>query len=154
MSELSEHEDPGRPIEILLIEDDPGDVLLTTEALQSSKVANVLHVVSDGAEAIEYLRQHADAGDAPDLVLLDLNLPKVSGPEILEFIKGDPQLRRVPVVVLTTSAAEEDIVRTYDRYGNAYITKPVDAARFLEVVRQVDSFYLTVARLPRSASGT
>ncbi len=139
-----------RPIEILLIEDDPGDVLLTTEAFQASKVTNVLRVVSDGAEAIEHLRAHAEAGTAPDLVLLDLNLPKVSGPEILEFIKTDPRLRRIPVVVLTTSAAEEDIVRTYDRHANAYVTKPVDVDRFLDVVRQIDDFYLTVVQLPRS----
>jgi CheY-like chemotaxis protein len=139
-----------RPIEILLIEDDPGDVLLTTEAFQASKVTNVLRVVSDGAEAIEHLRAHANAGTAPDLVLLDLNLPKVSGPEILEFIKTDPRLRRIPVVVLTTSAAEEDIVRTYDRHANAYVTKPVDVDRFLDVVRQIDEFYLTVVQLPRS----
>jgi CheY-like chemotaxis protein len=139
-----------RPIEILLIEDDPGDVLLTTEAFEASKVTNVLRVVSDGAEAIEHLRAHADAGTAPDLVLLDLNLPKVSGPEILEFIKTDPRLRRIPVVVLTTSAAEEDIVRTYDRHANAYVTKPVDVDRFLDVVRQIDDFYLTVVQLPPS----
>jgi CheY-like chemotaxis protein len=145
---------PARPIEIMLIEDDPGDVLLTTEAFQTSKVTNVLRVVSDGAEAIDLLRAHADAGTAPDLVLLDLNLPKVSGPEILEFIKTDPRLRRIPVVVLTTSAAEEDIVRTYDRHANAYITKPVDVDRFLDVVRQIDHFYLTVVQLPRSGEAT
>ena len=139
---------PIRPIEILLIEDDPGDVLLTTEAFQSSKVTNELRVISDGAEAIEHLRAHADAGTLPDLVLLDLNLPKVSGPEILEFIKTDPRLRRVPVVVLTTSAAEEDIVRTYDRHANAYVTKPVDFDRFIEVVRQIDEFFVEVVRLP------
>jgi CheY-like chemotaxis protein len=139
---------PIRPIEILLIEDDPGDVLLTTEAFETSKVTNVLHVISDGAEAIDHLRARAAAGDAPDLILLDLNLPKVSGPEILEFIKADPRLRRVPVVVLTTSAAEEDIVRTYDRHANAYVTKPVDVDRFLDVVRQIDHFYLTVVQLP------
>src|SRR5262245_20492499 len=131
-------EGPARPIEILLIEDDPGDVLLTTEAFQSSKVTNVLRVVSDGAAAVEHLRTQPP----PDLILLDLNLPKVSGPEILELVKGDPQLRRIPVVVLTTSSAEEDIVHTYDRHANAYITKPVDVGRFLDVVRQVDRFYL------------
>ena len=145
---------PIRPIEILLIEDDPGDVLLTTEAFQSSKVTNELRVISDGAEAIEHLRAQADAGTVPDLVLLDLNLPKVSGPEILEFIKTDPRLRRVPVVVLTTSAAEEDIVRTYDRHANAYVTKPVDVDRFLDVVRQIDHFYLTVVQLPRAGDAT
>jgi CheY-like chemotaxis protein len=138
---------PVRPIEILLIEDDPGDALLTTEAFQSSKVTNVLRVISDGAEAVEHLRTQAP----PDLILLDLNLPKVSGAEILELVKSDPQLRRIPVVVLTTSAAEEDIVRTYDRHANAYITKPVDVDRFLDVVRQIDRFYLTVVQLPRPA---
>jgi CheY-like chemotaxis protein len=145
---------PIQPIEILLIEDDPGDVLLTTEAFQSSKVTNELRVISDGAEAIEHLRARADAGTVPDLVLLDLNLPKVSGPEILEFIKSDPRLRRIPVVVLTTSAAEEDIVRTYDRHANAYVTKPVDVDRFLDVVRQIDHFYLTVVQLPGSGDAT
>jgi CheY-like chemotaxis protein len=137
-----------RPIEILLIEDDPGDVLLTREAFESSRVSNVVRVISDGAEAVEHLRSCAGTSAAPDLILLDLNLPKVSGPEILEFAKADPDLRRIPVVVLTTSAAEEDIVRTYDRYANAYITKPVDVARFLDVVRQVDDFYLTIVQLP------
>jgi len=136
-----------------LIEDDPGDVLLTTEAFESSRVTNVVRVISDGAQAIEQLRASAATGTAPDLILLDLNLPKVDGPEILEFVKGHPHLRRIPVVVLTTSAAEEDIVRTYDRHANAYITKPVDVARFLDVVRQIDDFYLTIVQLPPRASG-
>ncbi len=139
---------PTRPIEILLIEDDQGDVLLTTEAFESSRVANRIRVISDGAEAIEHLRNSTASGTTPDLILLDLNLPKVSGPEILEIVKSDPVLRRIPVIVLTTSAAEEDILKTYDRHANAYITKPVDVHRFLDVVRQIDTFYLSVVKLP------
>jgi CheY-like chemotaxis protein len=139
----------GRPIEILLIEDDPGDVLLTTEAFQQSKVTNVVRVISDGAEAVEHLRTHASPADAPDLILLDLNLPKVSGPEILEFVKTHPELRRIPVIVLTTSAAEEDILRSYDRQANAYVTKPVDVDQFMSAVRQIDEFFVQVVRLPQ-----
>ena len=137
-----------RAIDILLIEDDPGDVLLTTEAFGASRVTNVLRVISDGAEAMDHLRESGAAGSPPDLILLDLNLPKVSGPEILEFVKTDPGLRRTPVVVLTTSSADEDIIASYDRHANAYITKPVDVRQFLDMVRQVDSFYLSVVQLP------
>lgn len=137
----------SRPIEILLVEDDPGDTLITTEALRLSKLANRLVTVSDGAEALAYLRGERPGAVRPDLILLDLNLPKVSGTEVLEAIKSSPDLRRIPVVVLTTSTAEEDILRTYDLHANAYITKPVEFDRFVEVVLKVDEFYFAVVRL-------
>ncbi|MCO1581267.1 response regulator [Crossiella sp. SN42] len=140
-----------RPIEVLLVEDDPGDVLMTTEAFEENKVGNRLHVVSDGVEAMAFLRREGKYADAPrpDLVLLDLNLPKMDGREVLTAIKGDPQLRRIPVVILTTSEAEEDVLRSYQLHANAYVTKPVDFEQFVKVVRQVDDFFLTVVRLPR-----
>ncbi|MCU1432378.1 MAG: response regulator [Actinotalea sp.] len=140
-----------KPIEVLLVEDDPGDVLMTREALEENKVANHLAVVSDGASAMAYLRkegQHADA-PTPDLVLLDLNLPRMDGREVLAAMKSDETLRRIPVVVLTTSEAEEDVLRSYSLHANAYVTKPVDFDRFIEVVRQIDEFFLTVVRLPQ-----
>jgi CheY-like chemotaxis protein len=141
-----------RPIHILLVEDDAGDVLMTREALEEGKVANRLDVVSDGVEAMEYLRTAGSAPDRPrpDLVLLDLNLPRKSGLEVLAEVKGDPSLRRIPVVVLTTSDAERDIVSSYDLHANAYITKPVDFERFISVVRQVDDFFVSVVVLPSS----
>lgn len=140
----------GRPIEILLVEDDPGDTLIATEALEQSKVTNNLHSVSNGEEALAYLRRTGEFADAvrPDLVLLDLNLPRRDGREVLAEVKADPDLRRIPVVVLTTSQAEEDILRSYDLHANAYVTKPVDFQRFVDVVRQIDEFYFTVVRLP------
>ena len=141
----------ARPIEILLVEDDPGDVLITSEALEQSKLVNNLHTVENGEEAVAYLRREGAYADAvrPDLVLLDLNLPRRDGREVLAEIKADPDLRRIPVVVLTTSSAEEDVLRSYDLHANAYITKPVDFARVVDVVRQVDEFFFTVVRLPR-----
>jgi CheY-like chemotaxis protein len=143
--------DDARPIEILLVEDDPGDVLITTEALEHGKVANNLHCVSDGEAAIAYLRREGDYADAvqPDLVLLDLNLPRRDGREVLAEIKADPELRRIPVVVLTTSQAEEDVIRSYDLHANAYVTKPVGFEQFVNVVRQVDDFYFSVVHLPQ-----
>jgi CheY-like chemotaxis protein len=142
----------GRPIEILLVEDDPGDTLITTEALAQSKVINNLHNVVNGEEALAYQRREGGYADAvrPDLVLLDLNLPRRDGREVLAEVKGDDDLRRIPVVVLTTSAAEEDIIRSYDLHANAYVTKPVDFDRFVEVVRSIDDFYFTIVRLPTS----
>lgn len=139
-------------IDVLLVEDDPGDVLMTREALAESKVMNDLHVVSDGEEALRFLRQEAPYEDAPrpGLVLLDLNLPRKDGREVLAEVKADPELRRIPVVVLTTSQAEEDILRSYDLHANAFISKPVDFDRFVDVVRQVDSFYISVVSLPPS----
>jgi CheY-like chemotaxis protein len=141
------------PIEVLLVEDDPGDVLMTQEAFEEHKVRNHLAVVNDGAEAIAYLRREGRYADAPrpDLVLLDLNLPRRDGREVLAEIKTDPHLRQIPVVVLTTSQADEDIVRSYELHANAYVTKPVDFDRFIEVVRQIDDFFVSVVKLPPRA---
>jgi CheY-like chemotaxis protein len=138
-------------IEVLLVEDDPGDVLMTREAFEHNKVANTLHVVGDGTTAMEFLRKQGDYAQAPtpDLVLLDLNLPRMDGREVLSQVKADPALRQIPVVVLTTSEAEEDVLRSYHLYANAYVTKPVDFERFIEVVRQIDEFFVSVVRLPR-----
>jgi chemotaxis family two-component system response regulator Rcp1 len=140
------------PIEILLVEDSAGDVRLTQEALRDAKVQNILHVVSDGIEATAFLwRQgrHANA-PRPDLILLDLNLPKKSGREVLEEIKLDPSLKSIPVVILTTSSAEEDILRSYQLHANSYITKPVDLDQFLKVVKTIDNFWLAVVKLPKA----
>jgi CheY-like chemotaxis protein len=140
----------GRPIEILLVEDNPGDVRLTIEALKEGKVSNHLSVARDGVEALSFLRREGPHSNAarPDLILLDLNLPKKDGREVLAEIKEDSRLRRIPVVVLTTSKAEEDILRTYDLHANCYITKPVDLEQFISVVRSIDDFWLSVVRLP------
>lgn len=139
-----------KPVEVLLIEDDPGDVLMTREAFAENKVANRLTVMSDGASAMAYLRKEGEHVDAPtpDLVLLDLNLPRMDGREVLGAMKSDDQLRRIPVVVLTTSEAEEDVLRSYSLHANAYVTKPVDFERFIDVVRQIDEFFVSVVRLP------
>jgi CheY-like chemotaxis protein len=141
-----------RPIEVLLVEDDEGDVVITREALAEGKVINRLHVVGDGVEALDYLRRQGPHGDAtkPDLVLLDLNLPRMDGRQVLEEIKSDPELRRIPVVVLTTSAADEDILASYDLHANAYVTKPVDFDRFVDVIRSIDDFFISVVQLPPS----
>ena len=138
------------PIEILLVEDNPGDVRLTQEALKEGKIINNLHMAKDGVEAISFLRQEGEFADAtrPDLILLDLNLPKKDGREVLMEIKKDEELRRIPVVVLTTSRAEEDIIRTYDCYANCYITKPVDFEQFINVVKSIEDFWLSVVKLP------
>jgi CheY-like chemotaxis protein len=140
-----------RAIDVLLVEDDPGDVLMTREAFEDNKVANNLFVVNDGVTAMEFLRKEGEYADSPtpDLVLLDLNLPRMDGREVLAALKEDPELRAIPVVVLTTSEAEEDVLRSYSLHANAYVTKPVDFARFIEVVRQIDEFFVTVVRLPR-----
>lgn len=140
----------GRPISILLVEDNPGDVRLTEEALREGKVNNELNVASDGGEAMAYLRregQHADA-ERPDLVLLDWNLPVKHGREVLKDIKTDPDLRKIPVVVLTSSEAEEDILKAYDLNANCYITKPVDLDQFYAVVRSIEDFWFTIVKLP------
>jgi CheY-like chemotaxis protein len=141
-----------RPIEVLLVEDDEGDVLMTREAFHEGKVFNRLNVVGDGVEAVSYLRRCGEYAEAvrPDLVLLDLNLPKRDGRQVLADIKSDPDLRRIPIVVLTTSEAEEDVLRSYDLHANAYVTKPVDFERFVEVIRQIDEFFISVVRLPAS----
>jgi CheY-like chemotaxis protein len=142
--------DSVSPIEVLLVEDDPGDVLMTQEAFAEHKVRNRLAVVSDGEEAIAYLRKEGKYADAvrPDLVLLDLNLPRRDGRQVLEEIKSDQSLRQIPVVVLTTSQADEDILRSYALHANAYVTKPVDFEQFIAVVRQIDQFFVSVVKLP------
>jgi CheY-like chemotaxis protein len=138
------------PVEVLLVEDDPGDVLMTREAFADNKVRNRLTVVSDGEEALAYLRREGRYAEAirPDLILLDLNLPRRDGREVLAEIKSDEVLHQIPVVVLTTSQSEEDILRSYQLHANAYVTKPVDFDRFIQVVRQIDNFFLTVVKLP------
>lgn len=142
--------DEIRPIDVLLVEDDPGDVMLTREAFADNKLRNELYVVNDGVSALEFLRRRGQYADAPtpDLILLDLNLPRMDGREVLAVLKADESLRRIPVVVLTTSEAEEDIMRSYQLHANAYVTKPVDFERFISVVRQIDDFFVTVVRLP------
>jgi CheY-like chemotaxis protein len=142
---------PPGTIDVLLVEDDPGDVLLTKEAFSDNKVNNQLDVVSDGEEALAFLRQEGEHADArrPDLILLDLNLPRKGGLEVLEDIKADPSLRSIPVVILTTSAADEHILRSYDLHANAYVTKPVDFDQFIQIVRQIDDFFVSVVKRPR-----
>jgi CheY-like chemotaxis protein len=140
----------NRPVEILLVEDNPGDERLTREALKEGKVYSNLHWVKDGVDAMEFLRRqgrHAEA-PRPDIILLDLNLPKKDGREVLQDIKSDPELKRIPIVVLTTSKAEEDVLRSYNLHANCYVTKPVDLEKFIVVVKSIDVFWLTVATLP------
>jgi CheY-like chemotaxis protein len=135
---------------VLLVEDDPGDVLIAQEALKASRLNSRLTVVPDGVEALAYLRREDGYADAerPDLILLDLNLPRKTGHEVLAEVKADPSLRKIPIVVLTTSGAAEDVARSYDLHANVFVTKPVDFDHFAEVVRQIDDFFLTVAQLP------
>ena len=137
-------------IEILLVEDNPGDVRLTREALKDGKIVNNLHVAEDGVEALAFLRREGKSRDAvrPELILLDLNLPKKDGREVLAEIKADEDLRRIPVVILTSSAAEQDIVKSYNLHANCYVTKPVDLDQFINVVKSIEYFWLTVVRLP------
>jgi chemotaxis family two-component system response regulator Rcp1 len=139
-----------RSVEILLVEDNPGDVRLTQEALKDNKLHNNLHVVKDGVEALAFLRREGQYSGCPrpDLILLDLNLPRKDGREVLAEIKADPRFRRIPVVVLTTSKAEEDILRAYDLSANCYITKPVDFEQFIHVVRSIEDFWLAMVKLP------
>ncbi len=139
-----------RPIEILLVEDNPSDVRLTVEALKEAKVRNNLHIVTDGEEAMDSLYRRGKYKNAthPDLILLDLNLPKKDGREILAEIKKDTALKRIPIVILTTSSAEEDILRAYDLHANCYITKPVDFDQFMKVVQSIENFWLTIVCLP------
>lgn len=141
---------PGRPIEILLVEDSPSDTDLTVEALKEGKVYNNLHVVEDGVQAMEFLRRQGAYADAPrpDLIMLDLNLPRKDGREVLAEIKGDPSLRPIPIVVLTTSRAEQDVLRAYELNANCYVTKPVDFTQFIDVVQTVENFWLSVVTLP------
>ena len=141
----------GCPIEILMIEDNPGDVRLTQEALKENKIYNRLYAVGDGVEAMAFLRREGKYADAPrpDLILLDLNLPKKDGREVLAEVKADEGLKRIPVVILTSSQAEEDIIRTYNLHANCYITKPVDLDQFIRVVKSIEEFWLTIVKLPR-----
>jgi CheY-like chemotaxis protein len=140
----------GRPVKILLVEDNPGDVRLTQEAFKENKVRNSLSVVEDGLEAMAFLHRAGKYTEAPrpDLILLDLNLPKKNGREVLKEIKEDPKLKSIPVVVLTTSKAEEDIIKSYNLHANCYITKPVDLEQFITVVKSIEDFWLTVVKLP------
>ncbi|HEV7772757.1 MAG TPA: response regulator [Conexibacter sp.] len=137
-------------IDVLLVDDDPGDTLMIREAFEHNKVRNALECVADGVQAMQYLRREGEYADAarPDLILLDLNLPRKDGREVLAEIKSDPALATIPVVVLTTSHAEEDVLKSYQLHANAYVTKPVDFERFIEVVRQIDEFFVTVVKLP------
>lgn len=141
----------GRPVEILLVEDSPGDVRLTKEALKEGKVLNNLNVVGDGVEALAFLRKEGPYVNMarPDLILLDLNLPKKDGREVLKAIKNDPDLKRIPVVILTTSSAEKDVLKSYDLHANCYVTKPVDFEQFITVVKSVEDFWLTIVKLPK-----
>ena len=140
----------GRPIEILLVEDNPGDVRLTVEGLKESKVRNNLHVARDGVEAMEFLHRQGQHTNAvrPDLILLDLNLPRMDGREVLLEIKSDAKLKTIPVVVLTTSRAEHDVLRSYELQANCYITKPVDLEQFITVVKSIEDFWFTIVTLP------
>ena len=140
----------GSPVEILLVEDNPGDVRLTREALKEGKVYSNLHWAKDGVEALEFLRHEGRFADVPrpDIILLDLNLPKKDGREVLSEIKNDEDLKRIPVVILTTSKAEEDVLRSYQLHANCYVTKPVDLEKFIVVVQSIDRFWLTVVTLP------
>lgn len=137
-------------IEILLVEDDPGDVRLTQEALRASKVRNKLHVVEDGVDAMAFLHRQGRYIDAPkpDIILLDLNLPRMDGREVLREIKDDDDLKRIPVVVLTTSAADEDILTSYNLHANCYITKPVDLSQFVRIVKSIEGFWFSIVKLP------
>jgi CheY-like chemotaxis protein len=144
---------PRVPLGVLLVEDDPGDVVIAREALRANRLKSKLNVVPDGIEAMKYLRRENGYADAerPDLILLDLNLPGKSGHEVLAELKTDPKLRKIPVVILTTSGAVEDVEQSYDLHANVFVTKPVDFDHFTDVVKQIDDFFLTVASLPPSA---
>ena len=147
---MADRDTVAPPVEILLVEDNPGDVRLTREALREGKVYSNLHWAKDGVEALEFLRRegkHA-AAPRPDIILLDLNLPKKDGREVLSAIKGDERFMQIPVVILTTSEAEEDVLRSYQLHANCYITKPVDLDKFIVVVQSIDRFWLTVVTLP------
>jgi CheY-like chemotaxis protein len=146
---MSMTEQECRVVDVLLVEDDPGDVLMTREAFGHYKIRNTLHVVTDGEQALQFLRRTGDYADAPrpGLILLDLNLPRRDGLEVLAEVKSDPVLKVIPVVILTTSQAEQDILRSYALHANAYVSKPVDFERFMDVIRQIDNFFVTVVKL-------
>ena len=143
------------PIEILLVEDNPGDARLAEEALKDGKVINRLHHVKDGVEAMQFLHRQAyhSGVPPPDLILLDLNLPRKDGREVLAEVKGDPRLRHIPTVVLTTSEAERDLVKSYDLHANAYVVKPIDLDRFSEIIQAIESFWFTIVKLPQAGKG-
>jgi CheY-like chemotaxis protein len=145
------YRDDLKPVDVLLVEDDPGDVLMTREAFEFYKIRNPLHVVSDGEQALHFLRRDGAFADAPrpGLILLDVNLPRVSGLEVLAELKKDPELLLIPVVMLTTSQADEDILRSYQLHANAYVSKPVDFDQFIAAIRQIDDFFMTLVQLPR-----
>ena len=149
---IAEIEKTAPPVEILLVEDNLGDARLTREALKEGKVYNNLHWVKDGVEALDFLHQRGNHKDAPkpDIILLDLNLPKKDGREVLQEIKADQGLMRIPVVVLTTSKAEEDVLKTYTLHANCYVTKPVDLEQFIMVLKLIEDFWLTIVKLPPS----
>ena len=145
---MTEHGE-WQPVDVLLVEDDPGDVLMTKEAFEHYKLRNVLHVVTDGEQALKFLRRTGSYADAPrpGLILLDLNLPRLDGLEVLAELKADPVLKVIPVVILTTSQAQQDVLRSYALHANAYVSKPVDFETFMEVIRQIDNFFVTVVKL-------
>lgn len=148
---MTSMEDDTRSIQILLVEDNPGDARLTLEAMREAKVQNKIHIVEDGVQAMQFLRREGTYADAPrpDLILLDLNLPKKDGREVLAEVKADPALRRIPVVVLTTSSADEDVLRAYDLHANCYVTKPVDLTQFMKIVSRIEEFWVKVVILPK-----
>ena len=138
-------------IHILLVDDNEGDILLTREALEEARIINKISIAYDGIQAIDLLKKSARvAGTMPDLILLDINLPKMNGTEVLSIIKNDPDLRRIPVIMLTTSSSEKDILASYDNYANCYITKPVDLDRFMDVVRTIEDFWISIVKLPKT----
>jgi CheY-like chemotaxis protein len=143
--------DELKPVDVLLVEDDEGDILITREAFEFHKIRNPLHVVTDGEQALQFVRRTGPFTDAPrpGLILLDVNLPRLSGLEVLAELKRDPELLLIPVVILTTSQAEEDILRSYELHANAYVSKPVDFEHFIEAIRQIDDFFMTLVKLPR-----
>jgi chemotaxis family two-component system response regulator Rcp1 len=151
---MSARAETGPPIEILLVEDNPGDVRLTQEVLKEGRIHNTLNVVGDGVEALDFLHRRGAYADAKpqELILLDLNLPKMNGREVLAEIKKDPALKHIPVVVLTTSSAEQDVASAYDLHANCYITKPVDLGQFVKVVQSIEDFWLSIVRLPGDAA--
>lgn len=144
----------AKAVEILLVEDNPGDARLTEEAFKDSRLLNSMHRVSDGVEALAYLRQEGEYAKAarPDIILLDLNMPRKDGREVLAEIKEDPELKSIPVVVLTTSDADTDVIKSYELHANCYITKPVDLEKFMHIVQRIEDFWLAIVRLPRQAA--
>ena len=137
-------------IHILLVDDNEGDILLTREALEEARIINKISIAYDGMEAIDLLKAARINGAMPDLILLDINLPKMNGTEVLSIIKSDPDLRRIPVIMLTTSSSEKDILASYNNYANCYITKPVDLDRFMDVVRTIEDFWISIVKLPKT----